>query len=230
MRAVVAVSGGMDSATLLGVFAEQGAEIICCSFKYPSKHNRYELEAAAKIIDFYAAHGVNVSSLFIDVSPIFKNARSSLIIGGGEIPNGNYQESSMSKTVVPGRNLIFASIMSSIAESSGAELIALGVHAGDHFIYPDCRPDFIESLSDTIRHSTEGKVQVSTPFLNFDKSQVLAHGLAQKIAVPYHLTRTCYKAQGTACGVCGSCNERLEAFAKINMDDPIEYEKKEAPK
>ena len=131
----------------------------------------------------------------------------------------------MKKTVVPGRNLIFASVMASLAESIEANEIALGVHAGDHHIYPDCRPEFIKTLDSVIYLSTDKKVEVVTPFVGLDKTLILLEGYNQHPPVPYGLTRTCYKDQGTACGKCGSCRERLEAFASINKDDPIQYDK-----
>jgi 7-cyano-7-deazaguanine synthase len=226
-KVVIGLSGGMDSATLLGHYIEQGYQVHCCSFFYGSKHNPYELKAAHDIISYYQEslqddviihHG-------IDVRMLFKHVDSNLMSGGANIPEGHYEADNMKKTVVPGRNLIFASIMASIAESVGAEIIGLGVHSGDHHIYPDCRPAFIDDLSDTVYHSSDGKVKVEAPLQNMDKSEILKYGYSLPLNVPYPRTRTCYKAQPVACGKCGSCRERLEAFDKLKLRDPIDYEK-----
>ena len=129
----------------------------------------------------------------------------------------------MSLTVVPGRNLIFSSILASIAESHGYQGIALAVHSGDHAIYPDCRPEFINNLYETVLCSSDGKVDdIWCPFIYADKTEILKVG--HEIGVPYQYTRTCYKDQEFSCGRCGSCTERLEAFDAIGKRDPIIYQ------
>jgi 7-cyano-7-deazaguanine synthase len=225
MRTVVSLSGGMDSTTLLGIviselenYGTKLSELLTVSFKYDSKHNIYELLAAQSIAKYYG-----VKWLVVDVRKCFQYTQSDLLKSGGNIPEGHYAENSMKATVVPGRNLIFASILASIAESVKASEIALAVHSGDHHIYPDCRPYFIENLNKTIMESTQGMVSVYTPFLNSPKDTILRYGLDIG-GVPYELTRTCYKDQPVACGKCGSCNERLEAFKLNGVIDPIEYE------
>ena len=223
-KVVLGLSGGMDSATLLGYYLEQGAEVHCCSFYYGSKHGGFELQAAKDIVAFYQRHGYSVTHHLFDLSQVFKDFSSALLLSGGDIPEGHYQEDSMKQTVVPGRNLIFASIMAGLAESIEAEVVALGVHAGDHHIYPDCRPEFIAALTMTIHRSTENKVKVEAPFLSDTKATILMRGYGCEIPVPYALTRTCYKNQLKACGKCGSCQERIEAFQIIGSKDPIEYE------
>ena len=143
-------------------------------------------------------------------------------MSGGEIPEGHYNDATMSQTVVPGRNLMFASILAGYAESIGFNRIALGVHKGDHEIYPDCRKEFVKALDSCIYLSTDKSVEVYTPLIDMDKIEIVQEGL--DLEVPYHLTRTCYKDQERSCGVCGSCVERLEAFKLNNVKDPIEYE------
>ena len=151
--------------------------------------------------------------------------KSNLLQDQGEIPEGHYEDGNMSKTVVPGRNAIFITIMAGYAESIGAGTIAVGVHAGDHHIYADCRPDFINSMTRTIEDSSDGTVTLEAPFLSYTKLDILKIGYALTTPFPYELTRTCYKDQELSCGSCGSCNERLEAFRFLGKEDPIEYEK-----
>jgi 7-cyano-7-deazaguanine synthase len=223
-KIVIGLSGGMDSTTLLGYLLEQGYQVHCCSFIYGSKHGSWEYKAACEIYQYYKT-AFPVEHHTFDLTQSFKNFQSYLLQSGGEIPEGHYNEESMKQTVVPGRNLIFASLMAGLAESIGAEEVALGVHSGDHHIYPDCRPEFIQALGETIKHSTEKKVTIFTPFIYIDKAKILKIGYSLPVPVPYHLTRTCYKDQPLACGKCGSCQERLEAFEKINKKDLIQYEK-----
>jgi 7-cyano-7-deazaguanine synthase len=191
---------------------------------YGSKHNAYERQAAIRIIQHYVdRYGEDrVIPNFFDLSEVFKPFQSNLLQSGGEIPEGHYEDESMKKTVVPGRNLIIASILAGLAESVGAEEIALGVHSGDHHIYPDCRPEFVASLYETVAYSSDGKVAVKAPFEKMMKADILRLGFT--FEVPYYMTRTCYKDQEKSCGKCGSCRERLEAFIEVSEEDPIEYD------
>jgi len=223
-KVVIGLSGGMDSTTLLGYYLEQGTEVHCCSFYYGSKHGVFELEAAKAVVKYYKSFEYEITHHLFDLADVFANFNSALLLFGGAIPEGNYNDETMKQTVVPGRNLIFVSIMAGLAESIEAEVVALGVHSGDHHIYPDCRPEFIKSLHTTILRSTDDKVMVFAPFLNDNKASILLQGYSFTFPVPYHLTRTCYKNQLLACGKCGSCQERLEAFKIIGRKDPIEYE------
>lgn len=166
-------------------------------------------------------------SVFIhafNLTEVMQGFKSNLLLSGEEIPEGHYNDETMKKTVVPGRNMIFISIMAGYAESVGADTVALGVHAGDHHIYPDCREEFISSVNATVGLSTDGKVKVIAPFQHYDKYDILKIGYGLSPVVPYHLTRTCYKDQLHSCGKCGSCQERLEAFGKLMIKDPIQYQ------
>lgn len=223
-KIIIAMSGGMDSSTLLGYLLEQGYDVICVNFQYGSKHNSFELSCYNRVIQYYRERDFNVVSLNLDLTQQFAHLKSNLLMTGGEIPEGHYNDTSMAKTVVPGRNLIFASFLAAIAESYGAKEVALGVHSGDHHIYPDCRPEFMAALRETVKNSTDGKVTVRAPFLYHDKARILQIGYSIRPEVPYKFTRTCYKNQEKSCGKCGSCTERLEAFALIGEKDPIEYE------
>lgn len=223
-KAIIGLSGGMDSVTLLGYALSQGYSVHCVSFLYGSKHSPYEMQAANNVVAFYNDKGFDVSHNTIDLRQAFQGFKSNLLSGQGEIPEGHYEAESMKQTVVPGRNLIMSSIMAGLAESMGAEVVMLGVHSGDHHIYPDCRESFIGLLNDTVRESSEGKVSVWAPFLHKDKHSILKIGYSLTPTVPYALTRTCYKDQKYACGKCGSCQERLEAFEKLGIKDPVIYE------
>jgi len=223
MKIVLSLSGGMDSGTMLGYYLAKGHEVFPVNFTYGSKHNLYEKECANKLCKHY---GIDMFPS-INLGFIGDMFTSDLLKSGGDIPEGHYEDKNMKATVVPGRNLIFASILAGYAESINATHIALGVHAGDHLIYLDCRPEFIESLKTTINKSSDGKVGVLAPFMNIDKTRILKIGceLQEEFVVPYQLTRTCYKDQEDSCGRCSSCVERLEAFDSLGKIDPIKYQK-----
>jgi 7-cyano-7-deazaguanine synthase len=218
-KVVISLSGGMDSTTLLGYYIDKNYEVFPVSFNYGSKHNKYELEAVKNILKHYKLENKHK---LIDLSFIGKLFKSNLLVDGGDIPEGHYSHESMKQTVVPNRNMIFASILAGYADSINANHIALGVHSGDHQIYPDCRIEFINELNNAIKLSTEDRISILTPFITYFKKDILEIGY--NIDVPYHLTRTCYKSQKFSCGKCGSCNERLEAFGLIGKKDPITYE------
>lgn len=213
---VMSLSGGMDSTTVLGYYLDKGYEVHCVHFQYGSKHNEFELKAVTDVAAYYSA-----PLQIIDMHEAFSNMASNLMLNGGDIPEGHYAGENMRKTVIPGRNTIFAAVLSGIAESKGAKIVALGTHQGDHHIYPDCRTEYHKALDTLIYLASDRKVEVQAPFQQIDKSGILKIGMP--IGVPYHLTRTCYKAQPVSCGVCGSCAERLTAFDDLGVADPIEY-------
>jgi 7-cyano-7-deazaguanine synthase len=219
-KMVLSLSGGLDSSVLLAYMQEEmHNEVIPVSFHYGSKHGEFEQKAAGQITKYYG-----LLSYVFDAEDIFAPFKSNLLLSGGEIPEGHYESESMKQTVVPGRNMIFASILAGFAQSIGASAIVLGVHAGDHAIYPDCRPAFIGHMRNAIEAATDKAVTLHTPFLHSTKADIVKIGL--KLKVPFQLTRTCYKQQKIACGKCGSCNERLAAFTANHSIDPIQYEEK----
>lgn len=220
---VMALSGGMDSTTMLAKFIEDGLSVLCVNFQYGSKHNAMEAKAFDAVVKYY-----NVPTITVDMTTTFANMKSNLLLSGDAIPEGHYAASNMSKTVVPGRNSIFATVMMGIAESIGAQYIALGVHQGDHQIYLDCRAEYVDALDVLVRIATEHKIQVIAPFINTDKTGICRVGT--KLKVPYELTRTCYTENEVACGKCGSCCERLTAFADNGIEDPAEYSDRETYK
>lgn len=222
-KVVLSLSGGVDSTTLLGCLLSRNIKVHAVLFDYGSKHNSYEKVAANALFEYYKKQGSPFTLQIVDLQELFKASNSTLLKKGAEIPEGHYQAETMKSTVVPCRNLIFASILSSIAESTESEYVCLGVHAGDHAIYPDCRPDFINSLRSAVEIATEGKVSVLAPFVEKTKADIIDTGIMEKI--PYHLTRSCYKQQDVSCGKCGTCVERIEAFELNEIKDPIVYAK-----
>jgi 7-cyano-7-deazaguanine synthase len=219
-KVVMGLSGGMDSATVLGYYYDINYQIYPLFFNYGSKHNQHELKSALKLSKYFHTEPLKIVELDF-IGNLFK---SNLLQRQGEIPEGHYNDSNMSLTVVPGRNSIFISIMAGYAESVDANIVAVGTHMGDHHIYPDCRPIFISAMNTAIQASTEEKVHIETPIQHFDKSGILRIGYSFNTPVPYELTRTCYKDQEFSCGKCGSCRERLEAFEIVGRVDPIQYQ------
>lgn len=214
MKTVLALSGGLDSTCLLAKCISNGHAVHPVIFSYGSKHNKYENQAAQSVCDFY-----ELKPTFLDLTALMRDFKSNLLLSGGKIPEGHYADETMKKTVVPGRNLIFISILAGLAESIDTDIVALAVHSGDHAIYPDCRPEFIARAAEAVMHSSDYKVSIYTPFLHIDKGEVLREGLYYK--APIHLTRTCYKNQPIPCGACGACVERAEAFESCNTNDPV---------
>lgn len=220
-KAICILSGGMDSCVVVHHLKKETEykDIICVTFDYKQKHKK-EIECAKNIAE-------SLSSEWILLNFSFPNSvlAASSLTGTTEIPEGVYNEESMRSTVVPNRNTIMLSIGWSIMVSLDAVCLACGVHAGDHFIYPDCRPEYIYSLTRTLRLGTKGhhkpNSNLYTPFLHLDKRNIIKKGI--ELGVDFSKTWTCYKGEELACGKCGSCNERLEAFKALKITDPLEY-------
>lgn len=216
-KVVAIVSGGMDSVTLLYHLKDQDFPTHVVSFNYGQRHVR-ELECAR-----WHASKLGMTHQIVDV-PIDLPG-SALTDDKIEVPEGRYDNNNMKITVVPNRNMIFLSIAAGIAISRQTHLLAIAVHNGDFAIYPDCRPEFINNFISTVRSGNRGFVDanfsVKTPFLFYSKAQIVKLGL--KLKVPYDHTWSCYKGGGIACGRCGTCVERLEAFAANKVEDPIAY-------
>ena len=215
-KIIVSLSGGIDSTVTLALAIQQGYECLPVIFRYGSKHGFYENNAAVRISTYY-----KILPRFINLE-VMKNFKSNLMKDGGDIPEGHYEDKNMNQTVVPSRNIIFISILSGLAWSIGAEAVWIGIHGGDHIIYPDCRPEFYYAMKRAIELGTNERIELVAPFLPDCKTYIIQKGVELK--VPFELTRTCYKEQELACGKCGSCIERLEAFSLNGIKDPIKYE------
>lgn len=213
---VVIYSGGMDSYTLLHLARERGYQVHALSFNYGQRHVR-ELQYARSVCE---AHGI--SHKVIDIRAMSEVMTGSSLTSDLEVPEGHYEEDSMKATVVPNRNMILLSLATGYAVTVGAGAVWYGAHGGDHAIYPDCRPEFVKKMDAVCRVANYEPVAVEAPFMTMDKGQILAEGL--RLGLDYSKTWTCYNGRDRACGRCGSCVERLEAFAANAVTDPLEYE------
>jgi 7-cyano-7-deazaguanine synthase len=217
MKAVVLLSGGMDSVTALYHAAAEHEVTDTLSFDYGSKHNHREIPFAR-----HHADRLGVPHTVIPLGFVGEYFASDLLQSGGDIPDGHYEEESMKRTVVPFRNGIMLSIAAGFAESRATEALVIAAHSGDHAIYPDCREPFMQAMSDAIRLGTYAGVQVLRPFIALSKAGIAARGAA--LSVDFAQTWSCYKGGTIHCGTCGTCVERREAFLLAGLEDPTAYE------
>lgn len=213
---VVVLSGGMDSATALAFTVALYGSAQTLTVNYGQRHAR-ELSAAETQAGQFAARHDQV-----DLTEVGALLEGSSLTDDVDVPRGHYSDATMAATVVPNRNAILANVAAGIAVARKAPAIVLGVHAGDHPIYPDCRPEFVSALNDLLAVASDHRVRVEAPFLHTDKAGILRIGHA--LGVDYAATWTCYVGEDLACGTCGSCTERLEAFDVIGRDDPLPYQ------
>jgi 7-cyano-7-deazaguanine synthase len=219
-KAVVLLSGGLDSTTLLYMLRDRGLHVHALSVLYGQRHRR-ELEFAKALTD-----QLNVMHTICDLDaplrPVFAGARSALVGQQVEVPHGHYADETMKVTVVPNRNMFLLSTATALAVSAKAQWVAYAAHAGDHPIYPDCRPDFIEAVSLAIVRGTGGTVRLLTPFTFWTKAEIVKEGAS--LGVPFHLTYSCYEGLPVHCGRCSTCVERREAFDVARVPDLTIYE------
>ena len=216
-NALVVFSGGMDSTTALWWAMREFEAVSAVSFSYGAKHNARELAAADAI-----CRKLLIPRLEIPLDFIGKHFHSSLLKSGGAIPEGAYNEENMASTVVPFRNGIMLAAAAGLAEDSGCSALILGNHSGDHAIYPDCRPEFIDGMAQAIEAGTGGKVKLLSPFCRMTKGQIAKLGAG--LGVDYSLTWSCYNGRDKHCGKCGTCRERKDAFREAGLPDPTVYE------
>ncbi len=213
---VVIFSGGMDSFTILHKAMSDGYTVFALTFNYGQRHVK-EIEYASKV-----CHDLSVDHKIVDIRAVNQLLQGSSLTSDIDIPEGHYAGDNMKSTIVPNRNMILLSLAVGYAVSIGAEKVFYGAHAGDHAIYPDCRPEFVKKMNDVSAIANYESIEIVTPYLDFDKGDILADGI--KLGIDYALTWTCYNGRDKACGQCGACYERLEAFKNNNVNDPIEYE------
>lgn len=210
---IVLHSGGLDSSTALVWALKAGHDVVSFGVDYGQRHKR-ELEYAQQLADRLGIPRIVVNA------PI--GFGKSALLGEMPVPKGHYAEATMSATVVPNRNMIMIALAVSYAESIGAQYVVTAVHAGDHYIYPDCRPSFTLPLSKAILGATEGRVRLLTPFISWTKTDIVSYAVEN--ALPVELTWSCYEGGTTHCGRCGTCYERREAFELAGVTDPTVYE------
>jgi 7-cyano-7-deazaguanine synthase len=242
-QAVLSLSGGMDSSTVLLHLLAKGYEVTALSFDYGQKHN-VELERAAELIEYLDRNGHPVRYQRITLQGLVSLLNSNLVKGGDDVPEGHYEEENMKDTVVPNRNKMFSSIIQAVALSLATKdlgdgdvfkdvVIAMGIHAGDHAIYPDCRQEFRDADYEAFKQGNWGAdlVKYYTPYLKGDKFTILEDGVAcceflgLDFDEVYKRTNTSYKptAEGLSDYKSASSVERIEAFLKLGRKDPVEY-------
>ena len=211
---VIILSGGMDSTTMLYEYQQRIA--LAISFDYGSNHN-------AKEIPFARLHceRLGIPHLVIPLEFMGKYFKSSLLEGADAIPEGHYEDENMRSTVVPFRNGIMLSIAVGIAESNDLRYVMMANHGGDHTIYPDCTPAFVDAFSSAAQAGTFVGVQLLSPYTNITKGEIARRGKA--LGIDYAETWSCYKGGDKHCGKCGTCVERKEALAEAGIEDTTEY-------
>lgn len=217
MKALVVFSGGLDSTVALYWAKKQYNEVETISFNYGSKHNEQEYKYALKTCKKF-----NIKNTRINLDFINQYFKSDLLKSGGEIPEGYYTAENMKSTVVPFRNGIMLAIAAGYAESQNCDVLVLGNHSGDHAIYPDCTPEFIDGITKAINKGTQKNIKVVSPFCNISKTDIVKIG--KDLGVDFSLTYSCYKGGEKHCGKCGTCTERKEAFMLAKVEDNTAYE------
>lgn len=212
---VIIVSGGMDSITLLYDLKDRIA--LGISFDYGSNHNAREIPFAKMHCERLGIRHITISLDFIH-----QYFKSSLLEGAEAIPEGHYEDENMKSTVVPFRNGIMLAIAAGIAESNGLAHVMIANHGGDHAIYPDCRPDFINAMSSATKAGSYNGVTVIAPYTDISKTDIALKG--KELGIDYTETWSCYKGGEKHCGKCGTCVERKEALHNAGIEDLTEYE------
>lgn len=224
MSSIVLLSGGLDSTVLLFDLLDRRdqrdnrpeEQVRCLSVNYAQRHRR-ELVAAERI-----AHAAGCEWFCADCSallPLFAN--SALTSPQMSIPKQAYDEASMKTTVVPNRNMIFLSLALAWAISTKSQRIAYAAHAGDHAIYPDCRPEFVDAMRGAAELCDYQPIEIETPFVNWTKTEIVRRGV--ELGVPFEETWSCYEGLDLHCGQCSTCLERKKSFAEAGVPDPTQY-------
>ncbi|EDM69681.1 hypothetical protein RAZWK3B_12312 [Roseobacter sp. AzwK-3b] len=217
MKTIVICSGGLDSVSLAHKVAAEHELAGLLSFDYGQRHAK-ELDFAAR-----CAERLGVAHRVVDLRAVGAALTGSALTDDLDVPDGHYAEETMKITVVPNRNAIMLAVGFGMAAAQKADAVATAVHGGDHFIYPDCRPDFIAAFQAMEDHALDGvaKVQLYTPFVTGSKADIVTEGARH--GTPFEDTWSCYKGGEVHCGRCGTCVERREAFHLAGIADPTVY-------
>ena len=212
--ALIVLSGGMDYTTMLYEYAPHIA--LAVTFIYGSNHNDRETACAE-----WHCRRLGIEHLVIPLGFMADHFKSSLLEGADAVPEGHYDDANMRSTVVPFRNGIMLAVAAGLAETRGLRQIMLANHSGDHTIYPDCRPDFVEAMAGAVAAGTYENIRLFCPYTNLTKADIVKRGVA--LGVDYHHTYSCYRGGEHHCGVCGTCTERHEALEQAGLD-PAEFD------
>ena len=214
-NALIIVSGGMDSTTMLYEYAKEIA--LAVTFDYGANHGPREIPLAKMHCE-----RLGIEHIVIEMDFMKRYFESSLLSGAEAIPEGHYEDENMRSTVVPFRNGIMLSIACGLAESRGLKRLMIANHAGDHAIYPDCRAGFIQAMSQATQEGTYDHICIDAPYTNLTKREIALRG--KQLGIDYTETWSCYKGGKKHCGKCGTCVERKEALAEAGIEDRTEYE------
>lgn len=216
---IAVVSGGLDSVTMAYQLASQQETINIVAFNYGQRHQR-ELEFARR-----CAANLDAEYIEIDLRSVGSQLTGSALTDDIAVPHGHYAAPNMAITIVPNRNAIFLTVAYGIAVARNATAVATAVHGGDHFIYPDCREEFLQSFDAMQRLACSGTghpdLHLETPFVHCNKGEIVRVGA--ELNVPFEQTWSCYEGGELHCGKCGTCVERREAFEMAGVDDPTVY-------
>lgn len=205
---LLVLSGGMDSTTLLYDYRQRIA--LAVTFDYGSNHNAREADCARR-----SCERLGIEWLCIPLGFMGKYFRSALLDGADAIPDGEYAADNLSATLVPFRNGIMLSVAAGLAESRGLDRVMMANHAGDHVIYPDCRPEFVEAMNAAIATGSGGKVELTAPYTHLTKNDIARRGAI--LGVDYSLTYSCYRGGERHCGRCATCRERAAAMTAAGL-------------
>ena len=212
---LIIVSGGMDSITLLNEYKDEIAMAV--TFDYGSNHAKKEIPMAK-----LHCERLGIKHIVIPLAFVHEYFKSSLLEGADAIPEGHYAAENMKSTVVPFRNGIMLAIACGIAESNGLKKVMIANHAGDHAIYPDCRPAFVQAMDEAVHAGTYNGVRLFTPYTNLTKGEIARRG--KTLGIDYSETWSCYKGGEHHCGKCGTCTERIDALREAGVEDKTVYE------
>ncbi|MDE1879495.1 MAG: 7-cyano-7-deazaguanine synthase QueC [Euryarchaeota archaeon] len=220
--AVVLLSGGLDSTVLTTMLVRAyGPENVrALNILYGQRHSEAE-SMAAELVAGKLGVKLEVIDLESALRAVFDGSGSALVNRGVPVPDGHYEAPTMKSTVVPNRNMLMLSVATARAIVLKATVVAYAAHAGDHSIYPDCRPEFVTQLRQTIDLCDDSPPMLFAPFLHVSKGAIVTEGV--KLGAPFHLSYSCYKGGARHCGTCGTCTERKQAFALAGVRDPTEY-------